>query len=65
MKKDNNRNKLSLTKMNITKLTNAQEIWGGTAPPPDDGTDNPNQDDNKAEPKKLKCVQNSEKLVWE
>lgn len=63
MKKDKKYSKLSLDKMSIAKLTNPHKIWGGTGDDPGDGTDT--KGDKKMEPKEPKCIETSQKIVWE
>ncbi len=58
MKKEIKKNKLSLTKLNITKLTNSHMIRGGNET---NGTDT--GDKGKAE-YELKCINNSEQHIW-
>ena len=61
MKKEIEKNKLSLTKMNITKLTNPHMVWGGTGET--DVSDDP--DIQQQQGKKLKCINNSKIVIEE
>lgn len=69
MKKSKKLNKkLSLSKVTIATLINPQKVWGGISD--DDGTDdtqNPQntQKNNTVSPKKAKCKENSQKVIWE